>query len=336
MKDVPITRHQGETYPVELNMSYAGVALPISGFTFEIVVNQKAAPTTSDPDLFTSEGSIVDADAGIVHFPVTPFQADHLGRYYHRVTMTDAGGKTKAVLYGPYLLLPTLQPAENPGQIFIPAGTIGSYLPMDSSELFRIWCDASDDTESRFVYRERDGVPVVAWEGPQTGVWYTFEFAGAEALGGAWGPTGVWEYTMLVYWAPGTRVLLRSDFYDICHTLMSCASDRIRLECESYHPYGWDDSTENVNFMFGTVRTVPEWAAIRYRIDCDTPQVSGKVWYPADPVNWEDDEPVGWEGQVGLATYPLKTSLPVRFECQGGGPADVFNIARIGWERLAP
>ena len=336
MNEKPITRHQGETYPVELNMLTAGVALPITGFAFELTVNAKAAPLSSDPALFSSTGAIMDADAGIVHFPITANNADFLGRYYHRVTMTDASGKTKAVLYGPYLLLPRLQPADAIGQVFIPAGDLGTYLPMDSSELFRIWCDASDDTESRMVYRERDGVPVVAWEGPQGGAWWTFEFAGAQATGGPWGPTGVWEYTLLLYWNTGARILFRSDLYDICHTLMSCSSDRIRLECESYHPYGWDNSSENVNFMFGTVRTVPEWAAIRYRIDCDTPQVSGKVWYPADPVNWLDDEPVAWEGQVGLATYPLKTILPVRFECQGGGPGAVFDIARIGWERLTP
>jgi hypothetical protein len=110
MNEVPITRHQGETYPVELNMLSAGVVLPITGFTFELIVNAKAAPTPADLDLFTSTGTVVDEDGGIVHFPITAPQADHLGRYRHRVTMADAGGKTKDVLYGPYLLLPKSQP----------------------------------------------------------------------------------------------------------------------------------------------------------------------------------------------------------------------------------
>jgi hypothetical protein len=303
-----------------------------------MTVGTEAYPATTGTEIFQVDGIIYGpTEDGLVDFPIVGGNEIHVGFYYFEVEMIDAFGGVDTILFGWYEVKQD-KTKGNPSQIFIPTGTVGEKYPMDNSDVFRVWCDAADDTESHMEYAVRDLVPVISWSGPQAGVWWTFEFTGDLSYSphGAWGPTGVWEYTALFYWNIGARILFRSDFYDMCHTLMSCSNDRIRLECESYHPYGYDDYSDNQNFMFGVARTVDEWVAMRYRIDCDTPQVSGKVWYPSSPVNWEDDEPAGWEGQVGTATAPLNSILPVRFECQGGGPSSVFDIARIAWERLSP
>ncbi len=330
-----IFRHRGDTTVIQRTITgNTGAVLNINGWNLVLTLNSVAMPVDASGQMAQIIGVITDGLNGVVEFPPEAADVDRVGSFFFDIQAVDGGGVVSTIDHGQFILNQDITKSQ-PQQTFIPSGTIGEAYPTDASDIFRVWCDGADDTESKMVYRVRDSVPVIAWEGPQAGVWWTFEFAGALAVGGPWGPIGVWEYTMLVYWNVGARILFRSDLYDICHTLMSCSDDRIRLECESYHPYGTDDSSENVNFMFGAARTVDEWAAMRYRIDCDTPQVSGKVWYPADPVNWEADEPVGWEGQVGLATAPLRTILPVRFECQGGGPGAVFDIARIGWERLS-
>ena len=162
MQYVPITRHQGETYPVELNMTSAGVALPITGFTFELIVNAKQAPAASDPDLFSSTGSIVDADAGTVHFPITAEDADHIGRYYHRVKMTDAGGNSKVVLWGAYLLLPENQAGES--LLWTPPTepADGTPVPIDGSVHFNVThTDTYADDPVALTYETRDGRRVI-------------------------------------------------------------------------------------------------------------------------------------------------------------------------------
>lgn len=337
-QNIAITRKRGDTYRIRITFTKDdGSPLDLTNSSLLMTVSPIALPDEASDALFTIIGSIVGAATdGVADFQLTAAQADNVGEFYYDVEMTDVSGSIRTILEGAFTMTQDITKG-NPLQVFIPNGTVGEKYPMDCSDVFRVWCDASNDTQSWMEYAVRDSVPVISWLGPYAGAWWTFEFAGDLAIPpyGAWGPTGVWEFTVLVYWTPSGRILFRSDFYDICHTLMSCSADRIRLECESYHPYGYDNSTDNQNFFFGVTRTVDEWAAMRYRIDCDTPQVSGKVWYPADPVNWEDDEPVAWEGQVGTATYPLRTVLPVRFECQNGGNGVAFDIARIGWERLS-
>ncbi len=331
----PITRRRGDTFRIRIEFTQQdGTPLPLDG-TFLLGVTEQSAPDDDDVPVMLLVGSIIGSmDDGILHFPMTAEDADHVGELFYEVENTTSAGKTRTILEGPFTMTQD-RVKGNPGYVWTPDGITGARWTdwADASGPFRGWFDCNDDTENWFEYQIRDGVPVVRWSGAQTGTWFTFEFAGDLNVGGAWGPRGIWEFTVLVYWHPGVDLLMGSDLYDICHTLMSAQADRIRLECESYHSYGWDDSSENTNF-YHTDRTVEEWVAIRYRIDCDTPQVSGKVWYPADPINWEADEPASWNGQVGLATAPLRTVLPVRFRFDGGSAATACDIALVGWERI--
>jgi hypothetical protein len=315
-QNIAITRKRGDTYRIRITFTKDdGSPLDLSNSSLLMTVSPIALPDEASDALFTIIGSIVGAATdGVADFQQTAAQADHVGDFYYDVEMTDVSG----------------------GYVWTPSGVVDDrWLDWnDASGPFRGWLDCDDDTENWWEFKLRDGVPVVKWMGATTGTWFTFEFAGDADVGGAWGPSGVWEYTGLIYWAIGVDLLGGSDLYDICHTLISIQSDRVRLECESYHPYGWDNASENVNFMH-TDRTVDEWMAFRYRIDCDTPQVSGKAWYPADPTDWEADEPGAWNGQVGLATAPLRTVLPVRWRLDGGSGATPCEIAFMGWEKLS-
>ena len=331
-----IVRRRADTKPVRVCVKdLVGSAEDIANATFQLTVGTEPCPTASGTELFTVVGVIYGPAAdGIVDFAITGGNEVHVGFYYFEVEMIDSAGLVDTIIFGWYEVKQD-KTKGNPGQIWTPSGVTDERWTdwEDASGPFRGWMDCADDTKNWWEYQVRDGVPVVRWSGANTGAWLTLEFAGAQAVGGTWGPTGVWEFTGLMYWAPGCRLLLLSNFYDVCLTLMSVASDRMRLECESYHPYGYDDYYENTNF-FHTARTEDEWVAYRWRMDCDTPQVSGKIWYPADPVNWEADEPEAWNGQVGLLTAPLRTVLPVRFQFQDGSAATICDIARIAWERV--
>lgn len=331
-----IIRFRGDTTVIRRTIKNdAGAVLNIAGWTIWLTINAEARPADTTNQIAQMPGVITDAPNGVVEFSPDAVDVDYVGTYFFDIQAVDASGVVSTLNHARFIFLQDIM-KSNPGQIWTPNGVTGERWTdwEDSSGPFRGFMDCSDDTENWWEFQVRGGVPVVRWSGATTGTWLTLEFAGDQAVGGVWGPTGVWEFTGLMYWAPGCRLLLLSNFYDVCLTLMSVASDRMRLECESYHPYGYDDYYENVNF-FHTTRTVEEWVAYRWRMDCDTPQVSGKIWYPADPANWEADEPGAWNGQVGLATAPLRTRLPVRFQFQGGSAATLCEIARIGWERLS-
>lgn len=94
-----ISRKRGDTYDEQFTIKNeaTGAAINIAGCSFLLTVDPSKAPASSDGNLFQSAGVIVDAAAGTVKFPISAPQADHVGKYFYDVQMTDAEGKKRTV-----------------------------------------------------------------------------------------------------------------------------------------------------------------------------------------------------------------------------------------------
>jgi len=227
-------------------------------------------------------------------------------------------------------------------QTWTPSGVVGETMDGSGSAFWRMWADGDDPTESRFEYALRDGIPVIAWKGTVAGANITLEPSGVGSnrflpeQRTTWGPDGIWEYFLLIYWTSANCDLkLDSDFYDICHLVATIEKDDMSVWVESYPEYGWDDTNDHTDFVYaGGNRTEEEWIAIRYRIDCDTPLVSANIWWPADPSDPTADEPAGWIGSLGSGIAPLRAVLPLRMYLDWSTVNDAFEIAQFGWGKI--
>ena len=102
---IRIQRHRGDTTPIEVTITdSAGAAVPITGYAFTLSVSAtSSAPETADY-LFQSTGSITDAIAGTVEFPISAADADNVGSYWYDVEMVDASAKVKTIADGVFQL----------------------------------------------------------------------------------------------------------------------------------------------------------------------------------------------------------------------------------------
>jgi hypothetical protein len=87
-----ITRRRGDTKPDEITVRVNGAAIDITGCSFIMTLDPEKAPLSAANNLYSLPGTIVDAAAGRVQFPITAEQADRIGKFYYDVQMTDAFG----------------------------------------------------------------------------------------------------------------------------------------------------------------------------------------------------------------------------------------------------
>jgi len=93
-----ITRKRGDTYPIEILVTSNDIPLDVTGCTFKLTVDPSKAPVDDTANIITLTGVLVGSEPGRVNFPLTDSQADHLGKYYYDVQMTDAGGIIRTIM----------------------------------------------------------------------------------------------------------------------------------------------------------------------------------------------------------------------------------------------
>ena len=93
-----ITRKRGDTYPIEILVTSNDAPLDVAGCTFKLTVDPSKTPTDNTANVIALTGSLVSGETGRVNFPLTDGQADHLGKYYYDVQMTDAGGIIRTIM----------------------------------------------------------------------------------------------------------------------------------------------------------------------------------------------------------------------------------------------
>ena len=89
-----IYRKRGDTYPVKLTVQNdAGVPQDITGKTFALTASMIENPPDDSTELFQLTGSITDAAAGEVEFPMSAEQADNVGDFFFDVEMTTTASR---------------------------------------------------------------------------------------------------------------------------------------------------------------------------------------------------------------------------------------------------
>lgn len=93
-----ITRRRGDTYPIEILVTSNDIPLDVTNCTFKLTVDPNKAPVDNVANIISLPGELVVGETGRVNFPFTDGQADHLGKYYYDIQMTDAGGVIRTLL----------------------------------------------------------------------------------------------------------------------------------------------------------------------------------------------------------------------------------------------
>lgn len=99
-----IERKRGDTYPIEIAVTSNGAPLNVSGASFVLTVDPSKAPTDDTTKLFSLTGVITDAPAGKVSFTPSALEADHVGKFFHDIQMTDGSGAKRTIASGKYVL----------------------------------------------------------------------------------------------------------------------------------------------------------------------------------------------------------------------------------------
>ena len=86
-----LSRTRGDTWPQGMTISNPdGTPMDLTNKQVLLTVNEEEEPTDTINQLFQVVGTITDATAGKVEFPLTAEQADNVGLFYFDVEVSDA------------------------------------------------------------------------------------------------------------------------------------------------------------------------------------------------------------------------------------------------------
>jgi hypothetical protein len=106
--DVSYTR--GDSVPIPFTLTdLDGVAIDISGFTFELTVDPNPDPTDAGDNLFSLTGAITDAANGKFQFAPTIVQSDQTpDTYFYDIQMIDGSLAKQTIVKGKFTILPDI------------------------------------------------------------------------------------------------------------------------------------------------------------------------------------------------------------------------------------
>jgi hypothetical protein len=167
-----IFRRRGDTDAIKLTITNeAGVAQDINGKAFVLTCSTEEDPIDATAELFQLVGTVTDADAGEVEFPMTDEQADHVGRFFFDVEMTDGAVMTRrTVLKGPFVMDQDITKSDVETIILLDSfGVDDSEIVadgLDSPWVTEFIISTNDPDDSRLIAGTRDGRRVVRWVHP--------------------------------------------------------------------------------------------------------------------------------------------------------------------------
>jgi len=97
-----ITRKRGDTYPIEWAIKSNGSALDITGALVWLTVDPSSAPVDNSNNLFSISGTVTNGPAGLIEFPISTPNADHLGDYFYDLQIKDTSGFIRTVEAGKF------------------------------------------------------------------------------------------------------------------------------------------------------------------------------------------------------------------------------------------
>ena len=103
---INIIRKRGDNFPFQFTLTdEAGAAVPITGFSFRMVVDPSNAPDDTANNIFDLAASIVDGSGGIFEFSPTTMEMDITPKtYFYEVQMTDASSDIRSIVQGTFII----------------------------------------------------------------------------------------------------------------------------------------------------------------------------------------------------------------------------------------
>ena len=97
-----VTRKRGDTYPIEWAIKSNGSPLDITGAQVWFTVDPSSAPVDASNNLFSISGTVTNGPLGLIEFPVSPTNADHIGDYFYDLQIKDTSGFIRTVEAGKF------------------------------------------------------------------------------------------------------------------------------------------------------------------------------------------------------------------------------------------
>jgi len=148
-----ITRTRGDTYPFTVTFrDSAGAVIDLTGASFILTVNEEEDPDADELAEFSLIGVVAAPLTGVVEFTLSESDADHVGRFFYDIQMTDVQGYIRTMMRGPFEM-----------QQDITKNTLGFWTAEGASAV-----DGSDGVfflpthvNDTWEYAVQDGVPVL-------------------------------------------------------------------------------------------------------------------------------------------------------------------------------
>lgn len=108
VESIPLHRKRGDDYPMEFTLfddATPPVAINISGFAFQLVVDPSDCPVDSSGNVLDLTGVLSDAPNGVFQFNPTVLQMDITPDvYYYEIEMTDGAGNIRSIVKSKFII----------------------------------------------------------------------------------------------------------------------------------------------------------------------------------------------------------------------------------------
>jgi hypothetical protein len=96
---------RGDTVPIPFTIKQSGVAVDITGYTFQLTVNSERNPADVSNEQFSIPGVITSAVDGEMEFRPSSVNTDlSPKKYFYDVSMVDTGGYKTTVIKSDFVI----------------------------------------------------------------------------------------------------------------------------------------------------------------------------------------------------------------------------------------
>ena len=178
-----ISRERGDTYPVAMTMTNPdGTAMDLTDKQVLLTVNTEEDPEDTTNQVFQIVGTITDAEAGKVEFPLTADQADNVGAFFYDV---EVSGVSNSVYFW-----------TADGGAAVDGSDGAYYIPIHVND--------------SWAYIDRDGTPVLqlsyvradstGWRGLMFMGWPGIDYSKSFRLSGLFYMDETWDTVFTTHW----------------------------------------------------------------------------------------------------------------------------------------
>jgi len=317
----------------------AGALVDLTGASFILTVNEEEDPDADELAEFSLVGVVAAPLTGVVEFTLSESSADHVGRFFYDIQMTDVQGYIRTMMRGPFEMRQDITKTVPIPQSWAAEGTAGDPVPLDASDFWYGISTSTTDGEINMEFAERDGITTAAVNGSAIYKYLLLYPCYDGHPISLWG--GIFEYTVLVYESGSAQFGLQM----IAKT--SGPSNYMILEMPifggeyaslSVTTQGLEDGATQRNNT--TAITLPNWYRLKIRVNLlqmadddggKSPSFKLKIW------GKDEAQPLAWDIELfdifkDDAYHVIPA--PMYLSMGRGSLSDDLEIASFSWEQV--